>query len=202
MKKIKKFASTVVLFSAAILLFSCNLEDFNLNKLADPNDILPDVYAPLAYGTFKVEDFVLAPPNDNSPIPPGGLTLDPVFIDKTGTILSSSAIDSVYLITHFTNNTPADINFDLIFFDQNTGVQLGGPFSSGKIPAGAKDFRCNIIELGPVDQTNLQNSTDIQMNFTLYQPVTAPPITYGDVKGSSFSLNLAFHAPVQLWKLK
>ena len=57
MQLIRRFISVVVLLFAAIMLFSCNLDDFNLNKLADPIDIVPDVYAPLAYGTFKVKDF-------------------------------------------------------------------------------------------------------------------------------------------------
>jgi len=205
MKIIKRFTTGVVLFSAAIMLFSCNLEDFNLKKLADPTYIAPDVFAPLAYGTFKVEDLVtttVIPDSYIIPLAPTGVTLDPFSMDKTGTSFRSSAIDSVYLITHFTNNTPADIEFQLSFYDKTTGVQLGGPYNSGKIPAGAQDFLCKpYIGLGPADQDNLQNSDDIRLYFTLYSPATGPPVSYDSAKGTSFTIKIAFHAPVQLWKL-
>ena len=203
MKIIKRFTFGVVLFSAAIILFSCDLEDFNLKKLADPTYIAPDLFAPLAHGTFRVDSLVAANIPDSYTIPsaPPGFALDPFSMDKTGTSFRSSAIDSVYLITHFTNNTPADIEFQLGFFDKTTGAQRGGPFNSGKIPAGAQDFLCNIIRLGPADQDNLVNSNDIRLSFTLFSPATSTPITYGSARGQHFTVKIAFHAPVQLWKL-
>lgn len=204
MKIIKRFISGVVLISAAFMLFSCNLEDFNLKKLADPTYIAPDLFAPLAYGTFKVEDLVTANiPPDSYPIPsvPPGFALDPFSMDKTGTSFRSSAIDSVFLITHFTNDTPADIVFELSFYDKTTGTRLGGPYNSGKIPTLAQNFPCNIIRLGPADQDNLVNSDDIRLYFTLFTPATGAPVSYGSAKGTSFTIKIAFHAPVQLWKL-
>ena len=203
MKRIKRFTSGVVLFSVTIILFSCNLEDFNLKKLADPTYIAPDLFAPLAYGTFKMEDLVSASIPDSYTLPsaPTGITLDPFHMDKTGTSFRSSAIDSVYLITHFTNDTPADMEFQLSFFDKTTGALLGGPYNSGMIPAGAKDFLCEIIRLGPTDQDNLVNSDDIRLYFKLFSPATGAPVSYGSAKLKYFTIEIAFHAPVQLWKL-
>lgn len=204
MKIIKRFNFGVVLFSAAIILFSCNLEDFNLKKLADPTYIAPDLFAPLAYGTFRVDSLVngIIPDSYTIPLAPTGFALDPFSMDKTGTSFRSSAIDSVYLITHFTNDTPVDIEFQLSFFDKTTNARLGGPFNSGTIPAGAKDFLCKpFIGLGPADQDKLQNSNDIRLSFTLFSPATGAPVSYGSAKGKSFTIKIAFHAPVQLWKL-
>ena len=198
MTTINKFTSGIVLFSTAILLFSCGLDDFNLNKLATPTNIVPLVYSPLAYGTYRVDDLSLTPHADNYLIPPGGETLTPVLLDKTGTSFRTSAIDSVYLITHFTNNTSVDIQFDLHFF--NRGVQMGTTFSSGRIPPGAKDFLVK-FPLNAADQDNLQNSTDISLNFTLISPVAGPAITYGEVKVKSFTVKIAFYAPVHINKL-
>lgn len=198
MTTINKFASGIILFSTAIFLFSCGLDDFNLNKLADPIEIVPEVYAPLAYGTYKVSDLSMSQPVDNYQIPSGGETLTPVLLDKTGTSFRTSAIDSVYLIIHFTNNTTADIQFDLHFF--KSGVQMGTTFSSGRIPPGAKDFLVK-FPLNAADQDNLQNSTDISLNFTLLSPVSGPAITYGEVKEKSFTVKIAFYAPVHLNKL-
>ena len=98
MKMIKGFISGVVLFFAMCMIFSCNLDDFNLKKLANPDDIVPDIFAPLAYGTFKVKDLVNAGSlADNFPIPSSGLELDTVILNKKGTSFTNSAIDSVHI---------------------------------------------------------------------------------------------------------
>jgi len=195
---IKRFISGIVLFAAALMLFSCNLEDFNLNRLSRTNDVVPDVFAPLAYGTFKVSDLAPVPaPPDNAQIPAIGINLDPVIISKVGTSFSSAAIDSVYLITHFTNETPCDVEFELSFVTAS-GIQIGKSFPSGKIAAGAKDFPIlPYFGLGLADQNNLEQATDIKLSFKLFPPTTGN-ITYGAVKSKQFSVKISFYAPVNL----
>lgn len=188
----------LALLVAAILLFSCNLEDFNLKKLTNKEDIIPDIYAPLAYGTFKVSDLVTSPgPGDNSQIPLGGWTLNPIILSKTGTSFRNAAVDSVYLITHFTNNTPCEMSFDFSFIDA-TGLTIGNTFSS-VIPAGAPDFRIQ-FDFGPLDQDNLGNATDLKLSINLASP-TGKSIFYKDAKNKQFTINLSFYAPVNLRKL-
>ncbi len=200
MKLIKRFISGIVFFLVAIMLFSCNLEDFNLNKLSETNGIIPDFFAPFAYGTFKVSDLAPTPaPPDNVPIPAIGINLDPVIISKLGTSFSSTAIDSVYLITHFTNDTPCDMEFELSFVTA-TGIQIGKSFPSGIIAAGAKDFRIPLFGLGLADQKNLEQATDIKLSFKLVPPTIGNTI-YGVVKTKQFSVKISFYAPVDLQKL-
>ena len=200
MKIIKKFISGVVLLFAAIMLFSCNLEDFNLKKLANPNDIVPDIFAPVAYGTFKVSDFVPIPTlDDNFPIPNSSLSLDSVIISKVGTTFRSAAIDTVFLITHFTNSTLVDIEFNMSFIDKFSGNPPAKSFPSGKIAPGAIDQMIQ-FKLGPTDQNNLQNATDIKMSFKISSPATGS-ITYGAVKSKPFTIKIYFHVPVNLQKL-
>lgn len=199
MTTITRFFSGIALFIAAIILFSCNLDDFNLKKLANPTDIVPDIYAPLGYGTFKVDDLVTAPILDSTPIPAGGLVLDPLVVSKNGTSFRTAAIDSVYLIIHLTNDTPAEAKFELSFFDSSAGVTLGIPFDSGIIPANTKDKRIQ-FNLGPNDQDNLMNSTDLKISFSLSSPVGSN-ILYKVVKSTSITVKIGFHAPVNLWKL-
>lgn len=199
MELIKRFISGIILFLAVVILFSCHLEDFNLNKLSKTNDIVPEVYAPLAYGTFKVSDLAPTPvPSDTAKIPAFGINLDSVIISKSGTSFSSAAIDSVYLITHFTNDTPCDIEFELSFVNA-AGVQIGKPFPSGKIAMGAKNFRIPLFGMGPIDQNYLNQATNIKLNFRLFPISTAS--TYGDVKAAFFSFKISFRAPVNLQKL-
>ena len=197
----KRIISGIVLFLALIMLFSCNLEDFNMNKLSKTNEIIPDFFAPFAYGTFKVSDLAPTPaPADNFPIPVIGINLDPVIISKSGTSFSSAAIDSVYLITHFTNEIPCEVEFELSFVTAS-GIQIGKSFPSGKIAAGAKDFPIlPLFGLGPVDQNNLEQAADIKLSFKLFPPTTGN-ITYGAVKSKQFSVKISFYAPVNLQKL-
>ena len=199
MKIIKRFISVVALFFAAIMLFSCHLEDFNLNKLSKTNDIVPEVFAPLAYGTFKISDLAPVPvPPGNTPIPVGGIDLTSILLNKTGTTFSSTAIDSVYLITHFTNGTPCDMEFELSFVDA-LGNQIGKSFPSGKIAAGVKDFPIlPLFGLGPVDQNDLQQATDIKLSFRIFSPNAASPVLYSDVMSKLFTVKISFYAPVRL----
>jgi len=200
MKLIVHFISGFVLLFASIILFSCHLEDFNMNKLANPVDIIPDVYAPLVYGTFTVANLVPPPkPEDSFQIPTDGIEL-PLVVSKSGTSFSSAAIDSVYLITHFSNNTPCDIEFELSFLSSPTGSAIGNPFSSGIIPANTPDFAVlPFFGLDRTDQDILQSATFIKLNFRLFPSATAR--TYGDVKAASFSFKISFRAPVNLQKL-
>ena len=198
MQLIKRFISVVVLFFAAFMLFSCHLEDFNMNKLSKTNDIVPEVFAPLAFGTFKISDLAPVPvPPGNAPIPAGGMDLTPILLSKTGTSFSSTAIDSVYLITHFTNGTPGNMEFELSFVNA-AGVQLGQSFPSGNIPAGAKDFPIPLFGLGPIDQNNLQQATDIKLSFRIFSPNAASPVLYSEVKSKLFTVKISFYAPVRL----
>jgi hypothetical protein len=187
------------LLIAAILLFSCNLEDFNLKKLTNKEDIIPDVYAPLAYGTFKVSNLVTSPgPGDNLQIPLGGWTLNPIILSKTGTSFRNAAIDSVYVITHFTNNTPCDMSFDFSLIDKN-GLTIGKVFSSGVIPAGLVDARIQ-FDFGPLDQDNMANATDIKLSIKIASPAGSS-IIYKAAKNTEFTINFSFYAPVNLRKL-
>jgi hypothetical protein len=200
MKPNIRLSSCILLIITVIFLFSCNLEDFNLKKLADPVDIVPEVFAPLAYGTFKVDDFAPVPvPDDNTTVPVGGIDLLPVILNKTGTSLSSAAIDSVYLITHFTNETPCDMEFELSFTNAS-GTQIGLPFTSEKISAGAIDQKIQ-FPLDSTDKDNLQTATDIKLAFRIFSSDVANPILYSAVKSKSFTIKISFYAPVKLVKL-
>ena len=200
MELIKRFISGIILFLAVVILFSCHLEDFNLNKLSKTNDIVPEVYAPLAYGTFTVANLVPLPkPEDLFQIPIDGIEL-PLVVSKSGTSFSSAAIDSIYLITHFSNNTPCDMEIELSFLSGPSGPSIGNKYNLGKIPANTPEFAVlPLFRLGRNDQDDLQSATFIKLNFKLFPSRTAS--TYGDVKAASFSFKISFRAPVNLQKL-
>ena len=199
MTKIGHSIPCVFMFIIATMLFSCSIDDFKLNELAKPVDIVPEVYAPIAYGTFRVRDLLMVPIPDATPIPTGGLLLDPFIIGKTSVSFSTAAIDSVYLQNHFTNDTPVNMEFAYNFYDGTTGLQIGQTFASGIIPPGVKDTLIQ-LSLGRADQNNLMQASNIILRFKLSN-VSATPIYYSKVKNNYFTIKIAFYAPVHVWKL-
>ena len=181
------------------MLFSCNLDDFKLNELAKPVDIVPEVYAPIAYGTFRVKDLLTVPIPDATPIPTAGLSLDPFTMGKTGLAFSTVAIDSVYLQNHFTNDTPVNMSFAYNFYDGATGLPIGKTFASGVIPPGVKDTLVT-FNLGRADQNNLLQASNIILRFKLSN-TGATPLIYSKVKNTYFTIKIAFYSPVHVWKL-
>ena len=199
MTKKRLSISGVLMSVIAAMLFSCNLDDFKLNELAKPVDIVPVVYAPIAYGTFRVKDLLTVPIPDATPIPTGGLSLDPFIMGKTGVTFNSIAIDSVYLQNHFTNDTPINMEFSYNFYDGTTGLPIGQTFASGIIPPGVKDTLIQ-FNLGRSDQDNLLSASNIILRFRPSN-VGNTSILYGKVKNTYFSIKIAFYAPVHIWKL-
>ncbi len=200
MNRITKYISGLVLIAFVTTIHSCNLEDFNLDELTERQGLVPTIFAPLCYGTFEVEDLITVPVPDLFPIPSDSLPVLPILLKKTGLNFRNNALDSVYLVTHFTNDTPVNIEFDLNFISASTGFPIGQTFHSGKIPAHAKDFRIQ-FDLGPVDQDNLMDSSDIKLSINLSSPDAANPILYKAVKNTLFTIKISFYAPANLWKI-
>ena len=151
MTKLRQLISGVLILLIAMMFFSCNLDDFKLKELAKPVDIVPEVYAPIAYGTFRVKDLLAVQIPDATPIPTGGLSLDPFIMEKTGVTFSSIAIDSVYLQNHFTNDTPINMEFSYNFYDGTTGLPIGTTFTSSSISGTGRT--CLIKLLSPIRPT-------------------------------------------------
>jgi hypothetical protein len=199
MVTIKRYFSGVAIFISAMILYSCNTDDFDFSKLASPDDITPYISAPLAYGTFKVDDLNPGTYVPATPIPVAGLNLDSVMLNKTGISFRSSAIDTIYLITRLTNNTAAVIEYSICFVDRSTGNQIGAGSIPAMVPPGAIDQEIKFT-LGPADQDNLQIATDLKLSFKLLPPATGN-ITYNVVRSKSISVKISFYAPVNLWRL-
>jgi hypothetical protein len=155
---IKNYPSGFIIFIASIIFSSCTFDAFDYSRLAKPDDLIPYISAPLAYGTFKVDDLNPGTYTAATPITSAGLSLDSVMLNKTGISFRSSSIDTVYLITRITNNTSADIEYTISLVNRSTGIQLGASSVPAKVPAGATDHEIKFT-LGPAEQDNLQAIT-------------------------------------------
>ena len=66
----KKFLrGSLILIAMAVAFQSCNLDDFELDRLTDPTGLKPLVFAPLAYGTYPVSDFITLSGVPTNPVP-------------------------------------------------------------------------------------------------------------------------------------
>lgn len=196
---IKKISGAIIL-ATFTTISSCNLEDFNLDKLSDQQDMVATIFAPLGYGTFEIEDLVTVSLPDNFPVPSDSLALKPILMNKEGTTFRNEAIDSVYLVSVINNDTPVEMDYDLNFISASTGLPIGKTFHSGTIPAGAKNFRVQ-FDLGPVDQDNLMDSSDIKISANLASPDNAVQLLYKAVKNTFFTIKISFYAPANLWEI-
>lgn len=199
MKTNKRYFTGILLFLVLLTQYACHLSDFDLSKLADSKNINPMISAPLAYGKFTINKFVSTTIAPTDPIPASGLSLDPIVLNKTGLSFKTSAIDSVYLVTRVTNPTPAEMKFDLSFFNSTTGTTVGRIFSSTTIPADTTDFPVQFI-LNPTDQESLANANEIILNFKLFPP-SGSTILYKTLSTTTFEVKMSFYAPLNLWKL-
>jgi len=197
-------------FLSALLSWSCHLEDFNLDKLADANDIKPVAYAPAAYGTYKVGDILFTNYADDDTVKVPELDLDPIIYDKTGVTFSSPAIDSVYMVVHFTNGTPMKMQVLFKFIDLNSGTAYGKIFNSGVMQAGKMDATGKVIEsvttrvefpMNSSDLNNFNQANGIEFEVKLFQPDSGS-VVYKNLRESLFKVQISFRAPVSLWKLK
>ncbi len=207
MRRALIYSGTIIV--VALVFCSCHLQDFNFNKLAEPNDIKPMVFAPLAYGTYKVDDYLTLVYTDNDTIKDPEIDLDPIIYDKTDVTFNSPAIDSVYLIAHFTNGTPMKMQFQIRFIDLNSGSTLGKTYDSGIIQAGKMDAAGNVTQsvvtrvefpMDSKDLNNVSSANGIEFIIKLFQPDTGIVIVR-NLKKSLFDVQLSFRAPLSLTKL-
>jgi len=199
----------VTVIFTAIFSWSCHLEDFNLSKLAKANDIKPEVFAPLAYGTYTVGDHLTTPLLDTDTIKANETDLDLMIQDKTGVSLSSSAVDSAYLVVTYTNSTPMRMNVSFDFINLATGAVISKKYDSGLIESGNTDATGKVtqpvttrIEFGmdSIDMKDITTADGIEYTVKLFLPAGGTVIVK-NLKESQFKLQISLRAIVTLGKL-
>ncbi len=207
MRKLLQLGILVIVLAAT--LSSCNLEDFDFDKLTEPKDLTPTLYAPLAYGTYLVDNLVNITLPDHDPVTAPVLTLDSIVYDLGGTNYRYTAVDSAYLVVNLTNGTPMKFHYRFAFVDQPSGTILGQTFDSGIIQSGKADATGavteplaakNIFKLGPTDLDNLDAADSFVIWTELEQPDSGT-VTVKNLNDSEFKVQLYFYAPVDLTKL-
>ena len=188
--------------SVALLLASCNLSDFQTNKLVAPTDLNPVLYMPVASGNYLVKDYTHFPELGNMPVPEPKIDFDTIRYDMTQLNFIPIAVYSMVIIVKTVNESPMRLQYSFSF----TGKTVTSPLlqgaklnANGDVIESVKDsieYKLNYAEI-----LNLGITPSIDMAVSLFQPASGSVIAKV-LKFSSISVKVGFRAPVNLVKIK
>jgi hypothetical protein len=193
-------------FIGALLVFlcSCDLSDFETERLIEPTDLKPVVYLPVAYGTYPVKDFATIPQSGSTVVTQPEINFDkfPIPYDLKGLSFSTQAIDTMVIIVKTVNETPMKLLYKLSFpgkvMDSDT-LQSALLNSNGDVLEASTDS----IEYGlsAAEIKILGSAPVMELYISLYQPDTGAVIA-NVLKGSQLSFKIGVRVPVNLVKIK
>jgi hypothetical protein len=187
-----------------LLFGSCNLSDFNLDKLTDPSGLNPVLYRPFSSGSYVVNDYTTFTWSGNTIVTADPLNFKPILYPLNGITLNTKGIDSMVVIVKTVNETPMKYRYTITFngtvLDSGTTLlNEAATDSQGNVTVASKDS----IEykLNPADINNLATATQVDLNISLHQPGTAPVVANA-LKFAQISMKIGFRAPINLFKLQ
>lgn len=187
------------------LLFSCDLSDFELDRLTEPSGLDPVLYLPLSSGSYTVEDYVNPFPwTGTTPVTEDPLNFNPIPYPLNGLTFNTSGIDSMIVIVKTVNQTPMKYSYSLSFNGTTIGpgttlLNEAATDAQGNVTAASRDSL--EFKLNNADIRNLATASQVDMTVTLHQPGTAPVVANA-LRFSQISFKIGFRAPVNLFKLK
>lgn len=202
MRKTRLFC---ILGGLVALLFSCDLSDFELDKLTEPSGLDPVVYLPFSSGSYAVNDYVTPFPwTGSTPVTSDPLNFNPIPYPLNGLTFNTSGIDSMVIIVKTVNETPMKYSYSLSFNGTTkdsgaTWLAEAATDTQGNVTTASRDsleFKLNAAEVN-----NLATAPQVDMTVTLHQPGTAPVVANA-LKFSQISFKIGFRAPVNLFKIQ
>lgn len=185
-------------------LYSCNLSDFETERLIEPTDLKPVIYLPVAYGTYPVKDYAVISQTGNTIVPQPQIDFipSPIPYDLKGLSFSTQAIDTMVVIVKTVNETPMKLQYNLSF----TGTSM----NSGKLQSAKLNSNGDVLEAARDSLEFGLNAAEIKMLGTapvmglaisLFQPDTGDVVA-NVLKSSQVSFKIGVRVPVNLVKIK
>ena len=187
-----------------IFLMSCNLSDFQFDKLAEPTGLNPVIYRPVSSGTYVVKDYAAVPGFGGTPFTADSLNFTMVSYPFSGMSFNTIGTDSMVVIIKTVNETPMKYRYKLSF----TGTSMDS--GSKLLSAATINPQGDVIEAShdslefKLDSTGVANlglATQIDLSVTLYQPDKGTVLA-NVLKNSQISFKIGFRAPINLFKIK
>jgi hypothetical protein len=204
MRKVQFFFLLVVSIFA---LISCNLSDFQLNKLATPTDFSPFIYRPVLTASYAVETYAVVKELGNTPFKEDSLifSLLPSY-PLDGMALNTAGNDSVTVIIKSINETPMKYRYRMSL----SGTILDSGSKQKYLAAATVNTQGDVISngrdsleyhLSAKDVTNLGTAKQFDLAVTLYQPDIGPVVA-NVLKDSKLSFYIGVRVRVNLFKIK
>ena len=190
-----------------LALISCNLSDFQLNKLATPTGLSPFIYRPILTASYAVKDYAVVKELGNTPFKEDSLNfslLPPYPLD--GMALNTTGNDSVSVIIKTLNESPMKYRYTLSI----SGTALKSSSKQKYLSAATINTQGDVIEnskdsleyhLSAADIVNLGQANQFNLSITLYQPDKGPVLA-NVLKTSSLSFFIGMRARINLFKIK
>jgi hypothetical protein len=193
-----------LLGTLTIFLTSCNLADFQFDKLAEPTGLNPVIYRPVSSGTYVVKDYASVPGFGSTPVTLDSLNFNMVSYSLNGMLFNTSGTDSMVVIIKSVNETPMKYRYILSF----TGTTMDS--GSKLLSAATLNPQGDVIEashdslefkLDSAGVANLGLAKQIDLTVTLYQPDQGTVLA-NVLKSSQISFKIGFRAPINLFRIK
>jgi len=193
-----------LLGAISLFLLSCDLSDFQMERLAPTDELSPVVYRPVTVGTYVVKDYVTVPGTGNTPVTVDSLIFKSIEYQLDSMLLNTSGTDSMVVIIKTVNETPMRFRYSLSF----TGTTMDS--GSKLLSAGTVNPQGDVVEasrdsleykLNALDVANLGAATQMDLSITLFQPEEGAVLA-NVLKNSPITFYIGFRGPVNLFKVK
>ena len=199
-----KIRYSFLLMAQAFFLVSCNLSDFQFDRISKLADINPVVFRPVSRGTYMIKDYFTITGLGNTPVTKDTLKLNKIYYPLESLKFNTSGVDSMVIIIKTVNETPMKYRYVLSFATTNldSGSKLLGAAtmtSQGDV----MDYSNDSIEykLDVKAIKNLGMASKIDLSISLFQP--GKGTVYAAVlRNSQISFYIGFRAPINLFKAR
>ena len=199
-----KIRYSFLLMIQAFFLVSCNLSDFQFDRISKLADINPVVFRPVSRGTYMIKDYFTIPGLGNTPVTKDTLKLNKIFYPLDSLKFNTSGVDSMVIIIKTVNETPMKYRYALSFATTNldSGSKLLGAAtmnSQGDVVDASKDSL--EFKLDSKAIKNLGLASGFNLSISLFQPGKGTVLS-AVLRNSQISFYIGFRAPINLFKAK
>jgi hypothetical protein len=194
---------TIILF-----VISCDLSDFQFDKLAKSADLNPVVYRPVSYGKYTVKDYTNVPGTGNALVTLDSLKFKTISYPLDSMAFNTAGTDSMVLIIKTINETTMRYRYKLSYKDGanksiilDSGAKLLNPATldaQGDLVA-TKDSLEYKLDSSAV--AVLGAATQFDLSITLYKPIKGT-VEANALRNAQITFYIGFRAPINVFKAR
>jgi hypothetical protein len=194
---------TIILF-----VISCDLSDFQLDKLSKSADLNPVVYRPVSYGKYTVQDYTTVPGTGKAPVTLDSLKFKTISYPLDSMAFNTTGTDSMVIIIKTINETTMRYRYKLSYKDElnksivmDSGIKLLNPatFDEQGDMVGTKDSIEYKLDSKAV--AILGAAKQFDLSITLYKPINGT-VEANVLRNAQITFYIGFRAPINVFKAR